>query len=227
MLKSRHAHIFYYHNHLKSITWHASRYHFFFTMPNIISICFATTSTQNGFSLGWGLLPVLEPGRTIPVEVLGRGTLLHRGPGLYLRGSVLAGLFAPVLLGVGIVTVLLVPLLEGFAESSVGRGGFVVLSDVVSLLAFVLVSLAPSLCTGATVFSDFLSELFDCSTVLSLFTVDSASFFSINFSVAFSVLLSLHLGDFSSFPVDFVAFGGDDFSSLESVLRLLRGTSVN
>ena len=198
-------------------------------MPNIISICFATTSTQNGFSLGWALLAVLEPGRTIPVEVLGRGTLLHSGPGLYLRGSVLAGLFAPVLLGVGIVTVLLVLLLEGFAKSSVGRGDFVVLSDVFSLLAFVLVSLAPSLCTDASVFSDFLSKIFDCSMVLSLFTVDSVSVFSIIFSVDFSGLVSLHLGDFSSFAVDsdLVAFGGDDFSSLESVLRLLRGTSVN
>ena len=169
-------------------------------MPNIISICFATTSTQNGFSLGWGLLPVLEPGRTIPVEVLGRGTLLHRGPGLYLRGSVLAGLFAPVLLGVGIVTVLLVPLLEGFAESSVGRGGFVVLSDVVSLLAFVLVSLAPSLCTGATVFSDFLSELFDCSTVLSLFTVDSGSFLFNQFFCRIFSFTIFTLGRFFFFP---------------------------
>ena len=145
------------------------------------------------------------------VEVLGRGTLLHSGPGLYLRGSVLAGLFAPVLAGV----VLLIP--DGLAVSSASFT-FTVSADSGSIRVSVLHA-ASSVCIRGAVFSEILSAF---GSVLSSLFEDSVRF-SDTFSVEFSGLFSSDLSSVTAGSTC-VTFGGDE-SSLEYVRRLLRGIS--
>ena len=189
-------------------------------------MCLDTTSTQCGFSLGpCALEPVLmlDPGRTMAVEVLGLGTLLHSGPGLYLRGSALTGLFNPDLFGVVVVVVAVETDLSLDVSPNLALPSLD--SHLLLLLLFVF---SGSLLTCAFAPSSFLSGSFP--PLLPLFSGDSASLFSSvdpDLDLVWpSVLGALFdWGDFCSCCDSVLVLDGDDFSSFESVLRRFRGTS--
>ena len=126
---------------------------------------------------------MLDPGRTTAMEVLGLGTLLHSGPGLYLRGSALAGLFNPDLFGVVVVVVVV----ETGLSLDVSLN--LALSSLDSLLLLLLFVFSGSLLTCA-----FAPSGFDPVFLVELFLQFSREIL-FHFSRQWNLILTLTLFD--------------------------------